>query len=96
MDSLYSKVRNGSFKKVTEQSMEVSEEKGLTWDSIKVYASQGYEFASHTVTHAHIAVLDTTNIFYELEKSKEDIKDHLVINILSLLKYLLALSIRVQ
>jgi len=77
MDSLYSKVRNGSFKKVTEQSMEVSEEKGLTWDSIKVYASQGYEFASHTVTHAHIAVLDTTNIFYELEKSKEDIKDHL-------------------
>jgi peptidoglycan/xylan/chitin deacetylase (PgdA/CDA1 family) len=39
--------------------------------------SQGYEFASHTITHAHMAVLDTANMFYELEKSKEDIKNHL-------------------
>lgn len=77
MDSLYSKVRNGFLKKGIELSMEVAQEKGLTWDSIKVYAAQGYEFASHTITHAHIAVLDTPNISYELEKSKEDIKDHL-------------------
>jgi len=77
MDSLYSKVRNGSLKKGTELSMEVEQEKGLTWDSIKAYASQGYEFASHTITHVHMAVLDTTNMFYELEKSKEDIKNHL-------------------
>jgi len=77
MDELYSKVRNGSLAKGTELSMEVAGEKGLTWDSIKVYASEGYEFASHTITHAHMAVLDTANMFYELEKSKEDIKDHL-------------------
>jgi peptidoglycan/xylan/chitin deacetylase (PgdA/CDA1 family) len=77
MDSLYSKVRNGSLKKGIELSMEVAQEKGLTWDSIKTYASQGYEFASHTITHTHMAVLDTTNMFYELEKSKEDIKNHL-------------------
>jgi len=77
MDGLYSTVRDGSFKKGIELSMEVAGEKGLTWDSIKVYASKGYEFASHTVTHAHMAVLDTTNMFYELEKSKQDIKDHL-------------------
>lgn len=77
MDELYNRVRNGSFKKGIELSMEVAGEKGLTWDSIKVYASQGYEFSSHTVTHAHMAVLDTTNMFYELEKSKQDIKDHL-------------------
>jgi len=77
MDELYRKVRTGSLKKGTELSMEVADEKGLTWDSIKKYASQGYEFASHTITHAHMAVLDTTNMFYELEKSKEDIKDHL-------------------
>jgi peptidoglycan/xylan/chitin deacetylase (PgdA/CDA1 family) len=76
-DSLYSKVRNGFLKKGTELSMEVAQEKGLTWDSIKTYASQGYEFASHTITHTHMAVLDTTNMFYELEKSKEDIKNHL-------------------
>jgi hypothetical protein len=77
MDSLYSKVRNERFKKGTELSMEVAQEQGLTWDSIKLYASQGYEFASHTITHTHMAVLDTTNMFYELYKSKEDIKDHL-------------------
>jgi peptidoglycan/xylan/chitin deacetylase (PgdA/CDA1 family) len=77
MDDLYSKVRNGTLQKGIELTMEVAGEKGLTWDSIKKYASQGYEFASHTVTHAHMAVLDTTNMFYELEKSKEDIRDHL-------------------
>jgi len=77
MDSLYSKVRNGSLKKGAAPSMEVAQEKGLTWDSIRKYASEGYEFASHTITHAHMAVLDTTNMFYELEKSKEDIKSHL-------------------
>ncbi len=77
MDELYSKVRNGSLKKGTELSDEQAQENGLTWDSIKLYASQGYDFASHTITHAHIAVLDTANIFYELEKSKEDIKNHL-------------------
>jgi peptidoglycan/xylan/chitin deacetylase (PgdA/CDA1 family) len=77
MDELYSKVRNGSLKKGTELSMEVTQEKGLTWDSIKAYASEGYEFASHTITHAHLTVLDTTNMAYELEKSKEDIKNHL-------------------
>ena len=77
MDTLYSKVRDGSFPKGLELSMEVAGEKGLTWDSIKRYTAQGYEFSSHTITHAHMAVLDTTNMFYELEKSKQDIKDHL-------------------
>ncbi len=77
MDSLYSNVRNGSLKKGMELSDEVAQEKGLTWDSIKKYAGEGYEFASHTITHTHMAVLDTTNMFYELEKSKEDIKNHL-------------------
>ena len=69
MDTLYQKARDGSFKTGIELSDEVSQETGLSWDSIKVYASKGYEFASHTVTHAHLAVLDTTNINYELYKS---------------------------
>ncbi len=77
MDSLYSKVRNGSFKKQIELSNEVARENGLTWDSIKKYASEGYEFASHTITHAHMTVLDTTNMLYELDKSKEEIRNHL-------------------
>ena len=77
MDTLYKKARDGSFKIGTELSNEVSEEMGLTWDSVKLYASKGYEFASHTVSHTHLAVLDTANINYELFKSKEDIKNHL-------------------
>jgi peptidoglycan/xylan/chitin deacetylase (PgdA/CDA1 family) len=77
MDTLYKKARDGSFKTGTELSNEVSEEMGLTWDSVKLYASKGYEFASHTVSHAHLAALDTMNINYELYKSKEDIKNHL-------------------
>ncbi len=77
MDTLYQKARNGSFKTGIEYSDEVAQEMGLSWDSIKVYASKGYEFASHTVTHTHLAVLDTTNINYELYKSKEDIRNHL-------------------
>lgn len=77
MDSLYRDVRNGVLKPGQEYSMEMSDEKGLSWDSIKAYASKGYEFSSHTVTHTHLAVLDTPNIAYELGKSKEDIRDHL-------------------
>jgi peptidoglycan/xylan/chitin deacetylase (PgdA/CDA1 family) len=77
MDTLYQKARDGSFKTGIEYSDEVAQEMGLSWDRIKVYASKGYEFASHTVTHTHLAVLDTTNINYELYKSKEYIKNHL-------------------
>ena len=77
MDTLYQKARDGSFKTGIELSDEVAQETGLSWDSIKVYAGKGYEFASHTVTHTHLAVLDTTNINYELYKSKEDIRNHL-------------------
>jgi peptidoglycan/xylan/chitin deacetylase (PgdA/CDA1 family) len=77
IDTLYEKARDGSFKTRIELSDEVAQETGLSWDSIKVYADKGYEFASHTVTHTHLAVLDTTNMFYELYKSKEDIKNHL-------------------
>ncbi len=77
MDSLYSIVRSGSLEPGETLSNEVMQEKGLTWDSLKQFAAEGYEPASHTVTHAHLAILDTANMLYELEKSKEDILGHL-------------------
>ena len=49
----------------------------LTWDDLKALAAQGYEFSSHTITHPRLAVLDEANLSYELEKSREDILDHL-------------------
>ena len=51
--------------------MEFGDEVGLTWNEVKKYAKEGYEFASHTVTHAHLAILDTANMGYELRKSKQ-------------------------
>jgi len=45
----------------------------LTWVEIREYAAQGHEFASHTISHPRLSVLDEVNLLYELEKSKEDI-----------------------
>ncbi|GAA4307703.1 polysaccharide deacetylase family protein [Compostibacter hankyongensis] len=77
MDTLYAAIRSRRLKPGTEYSMEISDEKGLSWDSLRAYAARGYEFSSHTVTHTHLAVLDTANIAYELGKSREDIRNHL-------------------
>lgn len=77
MDKLYQLVREEKLERGKYTSLEFSQEEGLSWDKIKEYAAKGYEFASHTVTHAHLAILDTANMFYELKKSKEDISDHL-------------------
>jgi len=49
----------------------------VTWDDLKTLAGQGFEFSSHTITHARLAVLDDVNLDYELEKSRQDILDHL-------------------
>ncbi len=48
-----------------------------TWDDYRNYAKEGHEIASHTVTHAKLAVLDEPNLLYELEQSKADIKHYL-------------------
>ena len=75
LDDAYLKVRQGAFPLATPE--ESSQEKGITWDELLALAHRGYEFASHTVTHPRLAVLDDVNLVYELEKSREDILDHL-------------------
>jgi len=77
MDSLYAAVRNKELKAGKDKSMEMAQEEGLTWTDLKNDAAKGYEIASHTVTHAHLAILDTANMGYELRKSKDDIRKHL-------------------
>lgn len=69
IDEAYQKVRNGEFKPRPTQD----NRGGVTWDQIRSYAAQGHEFASHTVTHPRLAVLDEPNMLYELEKSREEI-----------------------
>ncbi|MGN6801369.1 MAG: polysaccharide deacetylase family protein [Ginsengibacter sp.] len=77
MDSLYVAVRKKELKPGKDLSMEMAQEQGLTWNDLKDYAHKGYEIASHTVTHAHLAILDTANMGYELRKSKDEIRNHL-------------------
>ncbi|MGB8705923.1 MAG: polysaccharide deacetylase family protein [Gillisia sp.] len=77
MDSLYSNARKGNLKAGKDLSMEMEQEEGLSWEELKNDAAKGYEIASHTVTHAHLAILDTANMGYELRKSKEEIRKHL-------------------
>jgi len=77
MDSLYAKVRKGDFKAGYEPCPEYKEAMGSGWDDFKKYSDEGYEIASHSVTHATMPGLNDANIQYELEKSKEKIKNHL-------------------
>lgn len=44
---------------------------------MKIYAQEGHEIASHTVTHPRLAVLDEKNLLYEIEQSKKDIEHFL-------------------
>lgn len=73
MDSLYAKVRHGDFQPGYEPCPEYLQAIGSTWDDFRKDVSEGYEIASHSVTHATMPGLDEANIKYELEKSKEDI-----------------------
>ena len=45
------------------------------WEDFRRDAAKGYEFASHSITHASMPGLDSVNIAYELEKSKEEMKE---------------------
>src|SRR5690349_15979406 len=73
IDTAYMKVRNKEFKPASTSN----DYPHLTWEAVKKYAAEGHEFASHTVTHPRLAVLDEVNMMYELEKSKEEIKNKL-------------------
>jgi peptidoglycan/xylan/chitin deacetylase (PgdA/CDA1 family) len=77
MDSLYAKVRHGDFKPGYEPCPEYKDALGSSWDDFRKDAAQGYEIASHSITHATMPGMDAANISYELEKSKEEIKNQL-------------------
>ncbi len=75
IDEAYAKVRSGAFKPKLAHNHTNSSQ--LTWPDIATLANRHYEFASHTVTHPRLAVLDDANLVYELEKSRQEILDHL-------------------
>jgi peptidoglycan/xylan/chitin deacetylase (PgdA/CDA1 family) len=77
MDSLYAKVRNGDFQPGYEPCPEYLQAEGSSWEDFKKDAAKGYEIASHSITHATMPGMDSVNIVYELQKSKEEILNHL-------------------
>jgi peptidoglycan/xylan/chitin deacetylase (PgdA/CDA1 family) len=75
IDEGYAKVRQGAFER---EGKDASPGGGsLSWDELATLARRGHEFASHTVTHPRLAILDDANLVYELDRSREDILDHL-------------------
>ncbi len=71
IDEAFRDLRNNKFK--PRKIRDNSEYKGITWDEIKTFAGKGHEFASHTITHPRLAILDSVNIVYELEGSRKEI-----------------------
>jgi len=77
LDEAYEKVRKGTFAPANARKNSNDDRNSITWDELRLLSKRGYEFASHTVTHPRLAVLDDANLVYELEKSRQDILDHL-------------------
>lgn len=77
MDSLYAKVRKGDLVAGYEPCPEYKEAIGSSWDDFRKDVAEGYEIASHSITHATMPGMDEANIRYELEKSKEEIRNQL-------------------
>ncbi|KPL17489.1 MAG: hypothetical protein AMS26_00835 [Bacteroides sp. SM23_62] len=72
IDEAYAKVRAGNVQKIPADDRYFGTDR-LTWDEIRKFASWGHEFASHTISHPRLAILDEVNMLWELEKCKEDI-----------------------
>jgi hypothetical protein len=70
-------VRQGTFKREAADQASTNQESGVTWEELDALSKRGYEFASHTVTHPRVALLDDANLAYELEKSRLELFDHL-------------------
>jgi peptidoglycan/xylan/chitin deacetylase (PgdA/CDA1 family) len=77
LDEGYKKVRKGVFPAAEAHDHPSEKSKHITWDELRALADRGYEFASHTVTHPRMAVLDDANLVYELEMSRQEIRDQL-------------------
>lgn len=77
IDEAYDNVRAGKFRQGKDISWEAEQSSENSWDDFVKYAAQGHEFGSHSISHPRLAVLDEANLLYELEKSYEDILNHM-------------------
>lgn len=78
IDEGYEKIRKGELKVSNKVVFHDNKEiDSTTWEDYKIYANEGHEIASHTVTHPRLAILDKVNMLYELDQSRIDIQKFL-------------------
>jgi peptidoglycan/xylan/chitin deacetylase (PgdA/CDA1 family) len=92
IDTLYQKVRNGDFEPGYQPCDEVLQEKGSTWADFRDDAAKGYEFASHSITHASMPALDSANIIMNWRKVRQRYWINWAQNIHSRLKCLMVMK----
>ena len=74
IDDAYNQLRSSKMKSMDGDLSHNNTVDTTTWEDYKMYAAEGHEIASHTITHPRLAVLDEVNLLYELEQSKADIQ----------------------
>ncbi|MCI0447128.1 polysaccharide deacetylase family protein [bacterium] len=73
VDETLAKIRKGELRLESSQDSESP----MSWDDFRQIAKGNYEFASHTISHPYLSVLDDVNMKYELEKSQQEIREQL-------------------
>jgi peptidoglycan/xylan/chitin deacetylase (PgdA/CDA1 family) len=73
VDETFTKIRQGELQLKAPESSAGP----MSWDDFRQIAKGNYEFASHTITHPYLSVLDDPNMKYELEKSQQEIREQL-------------------
>jgi peptidoglycan/xylan/chitin deacetylase (PgdA/CDA1 family) len=73
VDQTLAKIRKGEMQSKPPENSEGP----MSWDDFRQIAKGNYEFASHTVTHPYLSVLDDANMMYELQKSQQEIREQL-------------------
>ena len=76
-DSVYAMAVAGELSPGIDTTYEAGLSAQNSWQEFQHYAAQGHEFAIHSLSHPFMAILDSSNIYYELEKCKEEIISHL-------------------
>jgi peptidoglycan/xylan/chitin deacetylase (PgdA/CDA1 family) len=79
VDRTLADIRSGRMKPASPPaaSGEAGDGPPLRWADLQQVATQGYEFASHSVSHPYLSVLDDPNLVRELEESRDEIRDRL-------------------
>jgi peptidoglycan/xylan/chitin deacetylase (PgdA/CDA1 family) len=81
IDEAYARVRAGSAgpeeKDGNQEETGYAGRNRITWNEIREFSERGHEFASHTISHPRLAILDEANMRWELEKCGEEILHHL-------------------